>query len=84
MPSEKQQAAELALEQKSELLTKLGAHSFSVGYVQHKGKKEIGIVANFEKDPPKTLPTEVSVTMAGKKHKVPVKAKGHVARFQAE
>jgi hypothetical protein len=84
MPSEKQEVAELALEQKSELLTKLGAHSFSVGYVQHKGKKEIGIVANFEKQPPKALPEEVLVTRAGKKYRVPVRGRGHVARFQAE
>jgi hypothetical protein len=84
MPSEKQQAAELALEQNSELLTNLGAHSFSVGSVRHKGKKEIGIVVNFENQPPKALPEEVSVTRAGKKHKVPIKGKGNVARFQAE
>lgn len=83
-PADKQKAAELALKRKSALLTRLGAHSFSVGYVTRGGKREVGIVANFERKAPRELPATVDIKVGTRTVTVPVKGRSNIPRFSPD
>ena len=64
--------ANLAREQHSDLLRKLGAHSISVETSQ--GEKGFTVIAFFDKKPPKDIPETLEVKSGGKTVEVPLAA----------
>lgn len=59
MASEKE--ANLAREQHSDLLRKLGAHSIGVDEIKRKGEKGFAVIAFFEHQPSKKVPETLEV-----------------------
>ena len=64
--------ANLAREQHSEALTKMGAHAIAVDEIDHKGKKTFGVIAFAEKMP-KEAPEYLVAKKGDKSVNVPLK-----------
>jgi Flp pilus assembly protein TadG len=76
-------AANLARDQIADALAASGAHAIAVGQVTRRGRKTFAVIASFAR-PPATRPKpEVTVTIAGRRVKVPVVVK-IAAEFRPE
>lgn len=62
--------ANLAREQYSDLISKLGAHSIGVDEV--KGKEGFAVIAYFEKEPSKKIPETLEVKSGNRTVEVPL------------
>jgi hypothetical protein len=80
MASEKE--ANLAREQFSDYLRKLGAHGLTVDEVKRKGETSFALIAYFDQ-PPECLPKQLEVKKGGQTLEVPLIAKV-MEKFQPE
>lgn len=64
--------ANLAREQHSDLLVKLGAHSIAVDEIGRKGDKGFAVIAFFDKKPSKPVPKTLEVKSGKRTLEVPL------------